>query len=619
LNFRNVSLAASVDRAYVALQAGRLQDAENLSREVLAVAPDHTGALSALAVTLLVQSRHGEAAAPLEQLVRLEPNEPSHWNNLGTVQRALGRFDEALLSYQRAATLGAQGPDYAFNLGVLQLDRGDFEAARTALREAHLARPLDAEIACQFGTACCETLDTQAGLAALANWPQLQGLTSELIAQIGGVLLSLGDMTRAEQAIQRALEDRAIPPKGLLQAILALERMNRTEQASALLKQLASESVDQLGADLLLARARVAQRERRHAEATQTYERLLGMTPQPEKRYLHLYPLAQSLDALGNYDEAFMTATAAHESQDLWIQRTAPEMVKRTPGEMRITQVGCNATDVSRWDHSGAPAYEDSPVFIVAFPRSGTTLLEQTLDAHPLLVSMDEQPYLQSAVERLETPDTEYPNRLASLTQMQLEAAREHYWSLVRQRVSLGPGQRLIDKNPLNILRLPAITRLFPNARIILAIRHPLDVLLSCFMQHFRPDFAWHCRDIATLGLTYRHAMEFWHAQSSLLAPRVMEIRYESSVTSFENKARDLAAFLGVPWTDAMLAPGEHARRKGFISTPSYSQVVQPVHSRSVNRWQSYARHMTPALAEVRSWVERWGYSVDAENGSFDS
>jgi len=98
-----------------------------------------------------------------------------------------------------------------------------------------------------------------------------------------------------------------------------------------------------------------------------------------------------------------------------------------------------------------------------------------------------------------------------------------------------------------------------------------------------------------------------------------MEIRYESSVTSFENKARDLAAFLGVPWTDAMLAPGEHARRKGFISTPSYSQVVQPVHSRSVNRWQSYARHMTPALAEVRSWVERWGYSVDAENGSFDS
>jgi tetratricopeptide (TPR) repeat protein len=612
LNSSAASLTAVIDRAYRALQQGFLQEAENLSRKAVAMAPEHVGALGALALTLLVQSRHQDASEPLEQLVRLDAREPSHWINLGTVQRALRQFNASLKSYERAAALGASGPDFAFNVGVLQLDRGEFEAAQRALRAAHGARPRDPEIACQYARACGEALDSYTGIAALADWRSFDNLTTEVVAQIGGVLLGLGDMQGAEQAVQYALDDPSLSPKGLLQVILALERMNRTAHASELLQRLATSTVSELGEDLLLARARVAQREKKHGTALQVYEQLLRMTPEHDQRYVHLYQVAQTLDALGRYDDAFAAASAAHESQDIRIRRTSPELTKRPRGRIRMAEAGCSVEDVARWVHTGAPSHEQSPIFIVAFPRSGTTLLEQTLDAHPLLRSMDEQPYLQNAIDRLDVPGSEYPRSLSSLTREQLDEARSHYWSLVARRVKLDPGQRLIDKNPLNILRLPGIARLFPDARIILAIRHPLDVMLSCFMQHFRPDFAWHCCDMATLGLAYGRTMEFWYEQSALLAPTVMEIGYEACVSNFEHHMREVASFLELPWTDAMLEPAEHARRKGFISTPSYSQVVQPVHSRSVGRWRSYAQYMAPGLVNVQRWIDKWGYTADS-------
>jgi hypothetical protein len=381
-----------------------------------------------------------------------------------------------------------------------------------------------------------------------------------------------------------------------------------------LLERLETAPHGSLGADYTLAQARIAQQESRHDVAVELYQQLVRAVPEPERQYVHQFPLARSLDALGRYDEAFAAATAAHESQAVWIRRTSPDIVQRRSDTMRITRFGCDVADVTSWDHTGAPDYEESPVFIVAFPRSGTTLLEQVLDANPLLRSMDEQPYLQNALEALDAPQVHYPDSMRALTPVQLGAARAHYWSLVRQRVTLEPGQRLIDKNPLNILRLPAIARLFPHARTIIAIRHPLDVLVSCFMQHFRAEFAWHCRDMSTLGLAFRRTMDFWHEQAALLAPRIHEVRYETFVANFGQGVRDVAAFLELPWTDAMLTPGEHARDKGFISTPSYSQVVQPVHSKSVDRWRAYTRHLQPALEHVRPWLERWSYEVPVQN-----
>ena len=357
-------------------------------------------------------------------------------------------------------------------------------------------------------------------------------------------------------------------------------------------------------------RAQLAQRTVNHELARELFEQTLQGTSQFHDRHFALFPLVRSLDALKRYDEAFAAMVEAHESQLAHLKLTAPLALASGTPTWEIAKWSCDPNDIEQWNAADPPSMQDSPIFVVAFPRSGTTLLEQALDAHPALRSMDEQPYLQEAISSLSGPGVSYPDRLAGLAPERLEAARARYWELVAERVRLQPGEQLIDKNPLNILRLPAIARLFPHAKIVLAVRHPCDVLVSCFMQHFRAEFAWHCRDLETLALAFRRTVDYWYAQAAVLPVAVHEVRYETLVRQFEPEVRRLAMFLEVPWAGAMLDPAAHALRKGFISTPSYSQVLAPVHDKSAGRWRHYARQLAPVLGELRGVFERWGYDA---------
>ena len=230
-----------------------------------------------------------------------------------------------------------------------------------------------------------------------------------------------------------------------------------------------------------------------------------------------------------------------------------------------ITEYGCDPADVATWSAAGAPSVDESPIFIVAFPRSGTTLLELTLDAHPQLQSMDEQPFLQNALEDLVANGVRYPQQLGRLDAQQLDSVRARYWERVARKVKLQPGQRLVDKNPLNLLRLPVIRRMFPNSRIILAVRHPCDVLMSCYMQHFRaPEFALLCNDLHTLAQGYRRSFDFWYEQAAILQPAAREVRYETFVATSRARCAASSSSSQLPWNDALLAPGAASAGKGI-------------------------------------------------------
>jgi len=171
--------------------------------------------------------------------------------------------------------------------------------------------------------------------------------------------------------------------------------------------------------------------------------------------------------------------------------------------------------------------------------------------------------------------------------------------------------RRLVDKNPLNMLCLPMIARLFPEARIVLCLRHPCDVLLSCFMQPFRsPAFMVMCSSLQRLAEGYVQAFEHWFANAEVLAPRVLEWRYESVVERFDEHVIRLGRFLDVADPSPMARFAEHAQAKGYISTPSYAQVTQGVHRQAVNRWHAYREMFEPVLPLLRPMLERLGYEA---------
>jgi tetratricopeptide (TPR) repeat protein len=610
MNTAETTPAALVRSAWAALARHEPQAAMTLCRQALALDPSHIEALGVLGFLLHSARQFDESAEVFAKLTELQPAEPAYWMNLGTARRCSGRLDDALAAYSGAAERGADSADFYYNVGLTHIDRNDFEAGRVVLSQAVALAPDDAEIRYRYALCCYERLRTDEALAALDHWETLSGLNPEIIANIGLMLMKLGAAERAEPAIRQAVAGAESDPQPLLTLLQLLERTNRLDEAARLLPQLiANPQAHTLGPEVPLIRAQLAQRASDHETARALFAELLRDCKEKHLEHLLQFPLAKSLDALGRYDEAFDTLLAAHRSQIELLRLTTPLLIARGAPTMVITRFGCDPEDVAAWKDPTAPALEESPVFIVAFPRSGTTLLELTLDSHPLLASMDEQPFVQNALDDIVAEGVSYPERMAGLTPAQLDSIRAKYWERVRRKVTLEPGQRLVDKNPLNILRLPVIRRLFPNAPLILAVRHPCDVMLSCFMQHFRtPDFAFLCSDLQSLAVGYSRSFDFWYQQQELLKPKSLELRYETFAENFAAETRAILEFLALPWNDAVLRPQDTARDKRFISTPSYSQVIEPVSNKSVGRWHSYERGLSPVLPIIEPYLRRWGY-----------
>jgi tetratricopeptide (TPR) repeat protein len=606
--------AALVDLARQDLAGGQIGAAQEKCLRVLDAHHHHPGALDVLGTILSLQGRYEEAVRVFNALTLMQPAVAAHWQNLGTVLRPTGRRAQSLAAFERALRLGPPTAGLLYNLGALQMDRLDYSAAQLALRDAVALAPRDARVRWTYAQCCYDMGHRQEAVTAVEDWETLEGLSVEITVSIALLLVTSGAAHRAQPALQRLMADPPVAGRAAVGFALLLERLHRLDEARAVMKQLELDGGTPKAASERLAMSAVsavlAERAGRHEDAHQHLTSALAKQQEFVHRYNLLYPLAKACDALGRYEEAFAAAAEAHRSQLAFLERatgSAPEEESRL---WALTTNGCDPDDIAHWERDG-PALEGSPVFIVGFPRSGTTLLEQVLDAHPLLQSMDEQPFLLQAVARVTEQGFAYPAELGKLRGSDLNAIRADYWHAVRNRIPLAPERRLVDKNPLNMVLLPMIRRLFPGAPIVLAVRHPCDTVLSCFLQHFRSDLALLGGDLTALARSYSRAFGFWYSQCSLLRPDIHELKYEQLTADFATEVDRLCVFLQLPRHQAMLAPGEHARAKGFISTPSYAQVLEPVSSRSVGRWKHYEQYFGhETLTVLAPWIERWGYSL---------
>jgi hypothetical protein len=245
-----------------------------------------------------------------------------------------------------------------------------------------------------------------------------------------------------------------------------------------------------------------------------------------------------------------------------------------------------------------------APIFLVGFPRSGTTLLEQVLSAHPRLVCIEEREHLASSAPDLAAD----PTKLASLSDEQINAVRASYWKRVRSEADIG-DRMLVDKLPLNVIFLPLIKRVFPDAKILFALRDPRDVVLSCYQQRFGMNAAMvQFLELHTAAAYYDKVMSLGLLARDKLGLDVCDVRYERVVEDLEGVAREVAAFLGLQFEPSMLNFRDAALKR-TINTPSARQVVEPIYNRSVARWRRYETELAPILPLLNAWAARLGYA----------
>ncbi|MFQ5471154.1 MAG: sulfotransferase, partial [Gammaproteobacteria bacterium] len=239
-------------------------------------------------------------------------------------------------------------------------------------------------------------------------------------------------------------------------------------------------------------------------------------------------------------------------------------------------------------------------IFIVGMPRSGTTLVEQILAAHPQVNAGGELPYMNditagSLLQQKTDSRQPYPLCVVNLDQVNADQLAGYYIDQIRHL--LCDNHYVTDKFPHNFLNLGLIKLLFPEARIIHCMRNAMDTCLSCFFQEFRKGH-YYAYDLETLAAYYREyqkLMSHWKEQLNI---EMLDMPYEELVRDQEKYSHMLLDFCGLPWDERCML---FFRSKRHISTISYDQVRQPIYTSSVARWKHYEPYIDSLVQALGS------------------
>lgn len=614
---------ALVESMMAAWNSGQTECVIELAAKASGVDVDDENVLALLGIAQQHTGRHPGAVKTFERLARMQPRVSAYWNNLGVACRLAGDLAASERALLKARSLASSDAEVHYNLGLLYIQQQRWSVARDVLLGAVELAPRFVEARLEAAHAChvCGNIEgEEAMLEGAGDWqpqPAEQALVlASILSVLGSMEIALKVLSQAQLPAGAAVQ--AMRLRIAAQRVALYERNNLLERAQRELQQLPLSALDALDAgaidariDVWRAHAVMALRERRHGDAAVLYQRVLDAAGDPEVVASAAFGLASAHDRQGHYRDAWKALGTAHATQVEIARKAAPELsgpdVQPLPMVTRMVAAQAYAT----WKPLACPSMLRSPVFVIGFPRSGTTLLEQMLDAHPDFRSMDERGYVYQLIERMEHAGQHYPGDLADLAQDDADQLRAVYRRLVDHTLPDLGRRRVIDKNPLNMLCLPMILRLFPDARIVLCIRHPCDVLLSCSMQPFRsPAFRAMCASLPQLARGYTEAFEQCCRHIEVFKPRVLEWRYESVVADFDAAVTRLGRFLEVEDASPMADFARHAREKQFIATPSYAQVTQPVNAAAVGRWKHYRDQFEPVLPILRPWIDSLGYTA---------
>lgn len=385
-----------------------------------------------------------------------------------------------------------------------------------------------------------------------------------------------------------------------------LERENRLDEAKswtgkAIQMNPANETVQMMQATL-------DRRSGNYRQATQQFQHLIPGIKNPINRSIAWNQLGQSLEGQEDWDGAY----AAFSESNLILKENHPGSTPnpREPHSLQTIariQAWLKETPIANWK---TPAEPDAGglAFLVGFPRSGTTLLDRMLSAHPDIEVLEEKSLFSQLHQDWSEPGT--LEALVDINAAQIKDARDIYRQEMSRHRQQSQRALVIDKLPLNLAYLFLINRLFPEAPIIFLQRHPLDVCISCYSQAFELEASMgYFLDVQDTAQYYDAVMQVAALSMEQINNPLHTLHYEGLVTDPEPQIKSILGLLNLAWDDSVL---EYRQQDGvdISNTPSYQQVSQPLHSRSIGKWQHYSKQLAPIIPDLQLWIKHFGYSL---------
>ena len=487
-------------------------------------------------------------------------------------------------------------------VGAVVAQLGDVEKAKGYLNRALTIEPENNQV--------LSMLTMIGGSTADGGIEQQGAADSQAVkAQIdsGNAHLVKGDVAAARAAFEDALQTDPNAVGALVNLASLCEREHRFEEAYKLAERAVALAPNLGQANILLSRI-----ELRLGSPQEAVDRMYWLVTQAGvsqyDKGIAQYLIGQALDKVGEFDNAFTVFEAAN---DTFHRVHAPSVATSdsvlAPDFLGQIHAFFEKEDFSSWT-TLEKSEEPTPVFLLGFPRSGTTLLDQILKTHSAIDTLEEKENFIDVRKEIVRPDGGL-NSLGAMNDDDINQYRKKYWAQVREHYSDdNTGKILIDKMPLNTILLGLIYRFFPNAKIIFAVRDPRDAVLSCFQQRFGINVAmFQFLKLDTAAAYYDQVMKIGEVCRTRLPLDVHMVRYEDVVGDMQNTVTDTLSFLGLEWEDQLVDYREKARDR-WITTPSAEQVIEPLYTSSMGKWRNYERHMAPVLPVLEPWAKKFGY-----------
>ena len=631
-------------------QRGSLKEAEALYRQVLSAAPRSVDALRLCGIACSQQGKAQEALTLLEKAASLSPGSADVQNALGKVLNDLGQHEKAAQACRRAAKANPAMAEAFNNLGNALFALEDHEGAEQAYREALSLQPKNAEALNNlggvlsavgryeeaadvlqaaisinpgfsralrnYGHACRNLMRMEAMLEAFEKAMEIEGRTPRNLLDCGSALVEAERHGAAIPLLREALKKKPDWPLAQMRLADALSSLNQGEESAKLMAAVLKNPPDDLSSILRI--GKLLSRQGAFSQAKDWLMRAFERDPQDARAAYALSAInALSIDnpafeqakltarderqpTLNRVSAAFAAASALEKAKEdeaaFDFYRLGNELAPARPIDwerqhQRLEKLKDVFTPELFERLSPAGSADQTPVFVVGMPRSGTTLTERLLARHPDVAAAGELTAISEGLRRLGMkPDgTNYPRLIEDLDAEDIRREAEAYLETLR---AIGGSQvtRVVDKLPGNAFYLGYIRLLFPKAAIVHCQRDPMDIGLSCYKANFtRLGWAFSLENIARQIDLHLGFMEVW---GRILPGGVFNLPYEELVADPQTWTPRLIDAAGLPWDESCL--DDEGGESGQIKTTSLWQARQPISTGSVASWKRYEKGLEP-------------------------
>ena len=571
MNNENIELKKNLDLGIRYIQRKEFNEAIKIYEKILTEHPNNFDANLNLG-TIFAQSNNLKKATELwAKAIKINPKIPDAHNNLASIYMRLGEYDKASKHIKEAIRINPKFSLAYNNLGMLKTNTGFLEEGKSNFLKAIELDPKN--------------------IMAFYN--------------LANLYQKLNDIENSENFYIKAIGINPMFFEAYNNLMNMYERIGENTKLKDIINKSEKYFID--NSSIKLFKGKLLLKLKEYKDAINNLESIQFDLINKTKEISRCTTLAKCYDQIGDYKKAYKFFNLANESNFI-INKDKIDKEKA----INIIKERINFFEnpiIKEWPIPNSNKIKKNPIFLIGFPRSGTTLLDTVLRSHPSIDVIEEKPTIDIFIKKLKEKTFSNLNNLKFLEDNLLDEMRNVYYESLSKYVKKDNKKICIDKMPLNIIHVGEIVRIFPKAKFILAIRHPCDTVLSCFMQSFvLNDSMANFLNLEDSSNMYNLTMTLWEKYLNVLKINYHTIKYEDVVSNFEVSIKKLLEFLELPWSENVTKFYETAEKRGIISTPSYDQVNKPLYSKSINRWKNYESQFSNILPILKPWIERYGY-----------